>query len=120
MYSAQLLDHFEHPRNVGEVANASAVARVENPACGDVMHLTLRVEAGCIAEARYRTRGCVAAIACGSALTEMITGLTVEQARGLTREAVVNAVGGLPVESQHASHLAMDALRKALSLTGGL
>jgi nitrogen fixation NifU-like protein len=114
VYSARLLDHFEHPRNVGEIANASAAARVENPACGDIMQLTLRIEAGRIKEARYRTRGCVAAIACGSALTEMITGLPLEQARGITREALVQRVGGLPSESQHASHLAIDALTKAL------
>jgi nitrogen fixation NifU-like protein len=115
MYSAKLLDHFEHPRNVGDIANPSAAARVENPACGDIMHLTLRIEAGRITEARYRTRGCVAAIACGSALTEMLSGLTLEQARLLLRETLVEVLGGLPAESQHASHLAMDALRKALS-----
>ncbi len=114
MYSARLLDHFEHPRNVGEIADPSAQARLENPVCGDVMRLTLRIEAGRITQARYRTRGCVAAIACGSALTEMVSGLTVEQARRITREAVVDTVGGLPVESQHASHLAIDALKKAL------
>ncbi len=117
MYSAQLLDHFERPRNVGEIANPSAAARVENPACGDVLELTLRIEEDRITQARFRTRGCVAAIACGSALTEMLSGLTVEQARGLTREAVVDAVGGLPAESQHASHLAIDGLRKALRLS---
>ncbi len=116
MYSAKLLEHFEHPRNVGEVAEPSAAARVENPVCGDIMHLTLRIDAGRITEARYRTRGCVAAIACGSALTEMTLGLTLEQARALTREALVEAVGQLPPESNHASHLAMDALRKALAV----
>ncbi len=118
MYSAKLLDHFEHPRNVGEVTNPSAAARVENPACGDIMQLTLRIEAGRIKEARYRTRGCVAAIACGSALTEMITGVPLEKARGLTRAAVMDAVGGLPPESQHASHLAVDALKAALLAAG--
>ncbi len=114
MYSAKLLEHFEHPRNVGEVTNPSAASRVENPACGDIMQLTLRIDGARITEARYQTRGCVAAIACGSALTEMITGLPLDTARGITRAALLQAVGGLPSESQHASHLAMDALSQAL------
>jgi NifU-like protein involved in Fe-S cluster formation len=114
MYSAKLLEHFEHPRNVGEIADADASARVENPACGDIMQLALKLADGRIAEARYRTRGCVAAIACGSALTEIIVGLTPPEAAALPRESVVLAVGGLPNESLHASHLAMDALHAAL------
>lgn len=114
MYSAKLLDHFEHPRNVGEIAGADASARVENPACGDILQLTLRLAAGRIVEARYRTRGCVASIACGSALTEMLIGLTLPEAAALKREAVADAVGGLPNESVHASHLAIDALQAAL------
>jgi nitrogen fixation NifU-like protein len=115
VYSSRLLDHFEHPRNVGEIAGADASARVENPACGDIMQLTLKLADGRIAEARYRTRGCVAAIACGSALTEMLIDLTPAEAAGLRREALVSAVGGLPDESIHASHLAMDALKAALT-----
>jgi nitrogen fixation protein NifU and related proteins len=114
VYSPKLLEHFEHPRNVGEIAGADASARVENPACGDIMQLTLKLVAGRIVEARYRTRGCVAAIACGSALTELLVGLTPAEAVALKRETVVAAVDGLPNESIHASHLAMDALRAAL------
>jgi len=115
VYSSKLLDHFEHPRNVGEVDGADASARVENPACGDIMQLTLKLAAGRISQARYRTRGCVAAIACGSALTEMLIGLTPAEAAALKREAVVAAVGGLPDESIHASHLAIDALKAVLT-----
>ena len=118
VYSAKLLDHFEHPRNVGEIAGADASVRVENPACGDIMQLSLKLAAGRIAEARYRTRGCVASIACGSALTEMLVGLTQAQAAALKREMVVAAVGGLPNESTHASHLALDALKAALKQLG--
>jgi nitrogen fixation protein NifU and related proteins len=114
VYSARLLDHFEHPRNVGEIAGADASARVENPACGDIMQLTLKLAGGRIVEARYRTRGCVAAIACGSALTEMLIGLTPDEAGAIRRESLVGAVGGLPNESLHASHLAIDALQAAL------
>ena len=114
MYSAKLLDHFEHPRNVGEIADADASVRVENPACGDIMQLTLKLADGRITDARYRTRGCVASIACGSALTEMLIGLTPAEAAALKRETIVIAVGGLPNESIHASHLAIDALGAAL------
>jgi nitrogen fixation protein NifU and related proteins len=114
VYSAKLLEHFEHPRNVGEIAGADASVRVENPACGDIMQLALRLAAGRIVEARYRTRGCVASIACGSALTEMLIGLSPGEAAVLGREAVVAAVGGLPTESIHASHLVIDALQAAL------
>ncbi len=116
MYSPQVLDHFEHPRNVGEVEGADAVAEVENPACGDVMRLSLKLREGHIAEARYRTRGCVTAIACGSRLTELLQGKTAAQARVLPRRELVESLGGLSPETMHASHLAMDALAAALAL----
>ena len=115
MYSPQLLDHFEHPRNVGEVERADAVAEVENPACGDIMRLSLKLEGGRVAQARFRTRGCVPSIACGSALTEMLQGKSVAEARALRREELVAAVGGLENASQHASHLALEALAAALN-----
>ena len=114
MYSPQVLDHFEHPRNAGVVADANASSRVENPACGDILELTLKVAEGRIAQIRFRARGCVAAMACGSAVTELVNGQTVVEARKLSREDVVRAVGGLPAASSHASHLAIDALNEAL------
>jgi nitrogen fixation protein NifU and related proteins len=114
MYSAQLLDHFEHPRNAGEVAGSDVGVQVENPACGDILKLTLRVAEGRIADIRFLAKGCVPAMACGSALTELVKGKTVEEVRRLRREEVVQAVGGLPEASAHASHLAMDALAEAL------
>jgi nitrogen fixation NifU-like protein len=114
MYSAQVLDHFEHPRNAGTVAQADATVRMENPACGDVLELTLKLAAGRIEEIRFRAKGCVAAMACGSALTELVQGKSVEEARKLSREELVRAVGGLANASSHASHLAMDALTAAL------
>ena len=114
LFSAQLLDHFEHPRNAGEMVSPTARVRVENPACGDIMELSLRIENGAIAESRYRTRGCVAAIACGSALTELLAGKSLPDARLLRREEIIAVVGGLRPESVHASHLAMDALAQAL------
>jgi len=118
-YSPQLLDHFEHPRNVGEVEHADATAEVENPACGDIMRLSLKLDAGRIAEARFLTRGCVPSIACGSALTEMLVGKSAAQARSIRREELVAAVGGLENASIHASHLAMDALAAALNQLKG-
>ena len=114
MYSPLLLEHFEHPRNVGELQDADAKVTVENPACGDVMVLTLKVSDGKITSARYRTKGCVASIACGSQLTEMLIGQDIDSARSLERQELVAAVGGLSNETMHASHLAFDALSAAL------
>jgi nitrogen fixation NifU-like protein len=114
MYSSQVLDHFEHPRNAGTVADADASARIENPACGDVLELTLKVADGRIAEIRFKAKGCVAAMACGSAVTELVSGRTVAEAGKFTREELVRAVGGLPTASSHASHLAIDTLAAVL------
>jgi nitrogen fixation NifU-like protein len=114
MYSAQVLDHFQNPRNPGTVANPDVVAQLVNPACGDVLKLTLRIEKGRIAEVRFLAKGCVPAIACGSALTELVQGRTVEDACVLKREELVEVLGGLPDASSHASYLAIDTLAKAL------
>ena len=115
MYSAQLLDHFQNPRNAGEIADADAVAEIENPACGDILRLSLKVSADRITQSRFKVKGCVAAIACGSAVTDLVVGKTLEKARALLREDVSAAVGGLPQASTHAAQLALDALSAALS-----
>jgi nitrogen fixation protein NifU and related proteins len=115
MYSAQVLDHFQHPRNAGEVANPDASVQIENPACGDILKLSLRVTDGRIAEIRFKAKGCVPALACGSQVTELVQRKTLEEARELSREELVQALGGLPEASAHASHLAIDALRAALA-----
>jgi nitrogen fixation NifU-like protein len=114
MYAPELIDHFEHPRNVGEVPDADARVEVQNPACGDIMLLTLKLADGRISDARYRTRGCVASIACGSLLTEWLRNKSLAEARALRREDVVAAIGGLSNETMHAGHLVMDALGAAL------
>jgi nitrogen fixation NifU-like protein len=114
MYSPQLLDHFENPRNVGEVVTPDAVAEVENPACGDVLRITLKTCAGQLTEVKFKAKGCVATIACASALTELVLGRTLDEARNSPREDVENAVGGLPQGSIHAAHLAVDTLSMAL------
>jgi len=115
MYSAQLLDHFQNPRNAGEVLHADATAEIENPACGDVLRLTLKTGADRITQAQFKAKGCTAAIACGSAITELIVGKMLNEAGNIRREQIVAAVGGLPQGSTHAAQLALDALSAALS-----
>ena len=114
MYTSQVLDHFEHPRNAGVVADPDATVQIENPACGDVLKLTLKLSGNRIEEIRFLAKGCVCSMACGSALTELVKDKTIQQAREVAREQLVSAVGGLPPASMHASHLAMDALAAAL------
>jgi nitrogen fixation protein NifU and related proteins len=114
MYSAQLLDHFQNPRNAGEVAVPDAVAEIENPACGDVLRLTLKISSGRITEIRFKAKGCVPSMACGSALTELVPGQTLAESRALDRATLIAAVGGLPQASTHAAQLALDTLSAAL------
>ena len=114
MYAPEVIDHFQNPRNVGELENATVTVTAENPACGDLMQLSLRVESNVVTAARYKTRGCATSIACGSLLTELVTGKTLDDARHIHRRQLVDILGGLTNETMHASHLAMDALEKAL------
>ena len=114
VYSAELLDHFQNPRNAGEVENADATVRVENPVCGDVLELSLKMNGDQIADIRFRAKGCVPAMACGSAMTELAKGKTVAAAQAIGREELLQTVGGLPESSSHASYLAMDALKALL------
>ena len=114
MYSPEVLDHFEHPRNAGTLAEPDASVQIENPACGDVLKLSLKIAGERIEEVRFLAKGCVCAMACGSALTELVRGKTVKQARELTRDELMKAVGGLPPASTHAAQLAMDALAAVL------
>lgn len=118
MYSPKLLDHFEHPRNAGDLNDADAAAEIENPACGDVLRISLRISDGRVADIRFKAKGCVPAIACGSAITELACGKRVEECRQLRREDVIEAVGGVPQASTHAAQLAMDTLFSALSAAG--
>ena len=114
MYSSELLDHFQNPRNAGEVEAPDASAQLENPVCGDILQLTLKLEKGRIADIRFRAKGCVPAMACGSAITEIVKGKTVDEARRISREELVQKVGGLPEASGHASHLAIETLKALL------
>ena len=114
MYSAQVLDHFQNPRFVGDLENATVAVETQNPACGDVLRLSLRIEDGRIVEVRFRAKGCVPSIACGSKLAEMLNGREINDPQ-IQREQIINQLGGLPEASEHASHLAMDALRAAIA-----
>jgi nitrogen fixation NifU-like protein len=118
MYSPQLLDHFQNPRNAGDLADADATIEIENPVCGDVIRLSVKFDAGRIAAIKFKAKGCVPAMACGSALTEIVEGKTAEEARRLATEDLVRAVGGLPQASSHAAQLALDALSAALAQIG--
>ncbi len=109
MYSEAVLDHFQNPRNVGTLDTATAMISVENPVCGDILELSARLEAGRIAEARFRTRGCVTALACSSLLTELLRGKSPAEVRAITPEQLSEALGGLPPATFHAAQLARDA-----------
>jgi|SRR5271168_415057 len=115
MYSERLLDHFQNPRNVGDIADADAIAEIENPACGDVLRLTIKIVGERIVGVQFKAKGCVATIACASALTELVVGKTTREANNLRREDLSTAVGGLPLASTHAAQLALDALFAGLS-----
>ena len=115
MYSARVLDHFEHPRNAGVLANSHGSVQLENPACGDILKLTASVTDGKISEIRFLAKGCVPTIACGSALTELVYGKTIDQAFALTRDQLIDELGGLPPASGHAAQLAVDALQALLA-----
>ena len=114
MYSEQVLDHFHHPRNVGEIAEPTAVAEASNPICGDVIKLWVVMRNEKIVEARFKVQGCVPAVACGSWLTEAIKDKPVSRLASITAEQVEAGLGGLAPASRHASMLAIMALRQAL------
>ena len=112
-YSVQFKDHLAHPRNAGELPDATVVADEKNPVCGDRLRLSLRVENDRIETARYLAYGCPPTLVCGSVLTELIIGKTIEEARSFTRADLLNAIGGLPSRKHHAASLAIETLHKA-------
>jgi nitrogen fixation NifU-like protein len=115
MYSEAVLDHFQNPRNAGKLDSATATVSVENPVCGDILELSVRMEQGHIAEARFLTRGCVTALACSSLLTELLRGKTPAEARTISSEQISMALGGLPPATLHGAQLARDAVQSLLS-----
>jgi NifU-like protein involved in Fe-S cluster formation len=114
-YSDLLLDHLANPRGAGEVSDPDAVAEEVNPVCGDRLRLSLKLGEGRIVEARFLAYGCPPTLACGSALAEMLEGMTPDEAGAITRARLAKAVGGLPSRKQHAAALAVETLRAALN-----
>ena len=114
MYSPQLLDHFQNPRNVGELEPPAITVEVMNPACGDILRLSVLWNGDRVAQVRYRVRGCTASIAAGSALTELLAGRTRRELGTVTAAQVEEAVGGLIAESKHAAVLAVDGVKALL------
>ena len=113
-YSETFKDHLAHPRHAGELRGANRVAECTNPVCGDRLRLTLLVRDESILSAGFLAYGCAPTLACGSALAEIVVGLTTKEASRLTRQQVVSALGGLPARKQHAAALAVETLRQAL------
>ncbi len=114
MYSEKVMDHFENPRNVGELKDANAVGQVGNAKCGDIMKIYMKIEDGVIQDCTFKTFGCGAAIATSSMATEMVKGKTLEEARKLTNAAVMEALDGLPPAKVHCSVLAEEAIEAAI------
>ncbi|UCG78798.1 MAG: Fe-S cluster assembly scaffold protein NifU [Nitrospirota bacterium] len=114
MYSKKLMDHFENPRNVGEMKDADGVGEEGNPTCGDAMKLYIKVEDDKITDAKFQTFGCGAAIAVSSMVTEMAKDKTLDEAMAITKESVAEALDGLPPQKMHCSNLGADALHKAI------
>ncbi len=114
MYSSKVMDHFQNPRNVGDLPDANAEGRAMSPVCGDHFRLYLKIEDGRVVKATFKTFGCGAAIATSSILTEMVKGKTLDEVKSLTNVQVAEALGGLPPIKMHCSVLAEEVLKSAL------
>ncbi len=114
MYSEKVMEAFKNPKNVGEIENPSGTGLVGNASCGDIMQITLKIEDNIIKDAKFKTFGCAAAIATSSTATDMIIGMTVDEALEVTNKKVVECLGGLPAQKIHCSVLAEEAIKKAI------
>ncbi|MBM7623235.1 Fe-S cluster assembly scaffold protein NifU [Sporohalobacter salinus] len=115
MYSDKVMDHFQNPRNVGEIKDADGVGEVGNPTCGDIMKMYIKVKDDVITDIKFKTFGCGAAVATSSITTEIVKGKTIKEAQELTNSQVAEELDGLPPEKMHCSNLAADALQKAIN-----
>jgi nitrogen fixation NifU-like protein len=115
MYTDKVFEHFRSPRNIGEIPDADGVGTVGNPVCGDLMTIMIKVEDDKIADIKFKTFGCAAAIATSSVATELAKGKSIKEALQITRKTVADELGGLPPQKLHCSNLASDALRKAIT-----
>jgi len=113
-YSKKVMDHFQNPRNVGEIENPDGIGHVGNPVCGDIMELYIKVEDGIIVDAKFKTFGCGAAIATSSMVTEIVKGKSIKEALKISNKTVAEALDGLPALKMHCSVLAEDALKLAI------
>jgi nitrogen fixation NifU-like protein len=114
MYSKKVFDHFRHPRNLGAIADATAIIEVTNPVCGDLLKMWVLVRDGGVADVKFKVEGCIPAVACASWLTEMMMGKPLAELRSVTAEQIEAGLGGLPSASRHASALAVAGLMRAL------
>ena len=114
MYNEKVMETFKNPKNVGEIENPDGIGTVGNEVCGDIMQITLRIENDVITDAKFKTFGCAAAIATSSTATEMVKGMTVEEALKLTNKRVIDALGGLPAQKLRCSVLAEEAIKAAI------
>lgn len=115
MYTEQVMDHFQNPRNMGEVEEPDGVGEVGNPQCGDVMRITIKVDdEERIEDIKFKTLGCGAAIATSSMVTELAKGKKLDEAEQISKKVVAEALGGLPPQKMHCSNLASDGLKKAI------
>ena len=114
MYNETVMDHFQNPRNVGEITDASGVGEIGNVVCGDILRVYIKVKDDRLDDVKYMTFGCGAAVASGSMMTTLAKGKTIEDAMQLTNKDVAQALGGLPPQKLHCSNLAADALHKAI------
>jgi nitrogen fixation NifU-like protein len=114
MYSEKVMEHFANPRNIGEIKEADGIGEVGNPVCGDMMSFYIKVKDNKIYDIKFKTFGCVAAIAVSSMVTEMAHGKTLEEAKKITKQSVAASLDGLPKEKMHCSNLGADALAKAI------
>jgi nitrogen fixation protein NifU and related proteins len=115
MYTEKVIDHFENPRNVGELSDANGIGEVGNPTCGDITKIFLKIEDNIIKDIKFKTFGCAAAIASSSMLTEMAKGKTIDEALQITDEAVAEMLDGLPAQKMHCSNMAADAMHAAVA-----
>ena len=118
MYSPKVMDHFEHPRNVGTLENPDGIGKQGNPVCGDVMELAIKVNNGVIEDVKFKTFGCCAAIATSSMVTELVKGKSLDEAEAISKQTVADALDGLPPAKMHCSNLAADALKTPSRITG--
>ncbi len=114
MYNEKVMDAFKNPKNVGEIENPDGIGTVGNASCGDIMQISLRIIDNVIVDAKFKTFGCAAAIATSSTATEMVKGMTIEEALKVTNKKVVETLGGLPAQKLHCSVLAEEAIKKAI------